>query len=101
VEQQQFDTLLLEKILNEIQEIKLTMVRLELLHSKNTESLEEHVKRTNLLEEDILRTKKYLVKEIAPFKKLLVFFKGSVWAIGVLASLVVFLKQMGYLSKIL
>jgi hypothetical protein len=40
----------LDRILEEVQEIKLTLVRHEMLHQRNTESLEEHMRRTALAE---------------------------------------------------
>lgn len=50
-----------EKVLEELSNIKITLERHEGYHDRNTASLEEHVKRTNLLEAQIEPIKTHVI----------------------------------------
>jgi hypothetical protein len=83
----------LDKIADDIGEINQTLVRHELLHDRNTKSLEEHMARTDALEA-------LLTIEMTPVKAHMSFIRGCIWAITGMGALLFALQQMGILRKI-
>lgn len=66
-----------EKIVEDITEIKVTLARIDVTLEKNTESLVEHVKRTNLIEQ-----------QLRPVEKHVAMVHGALKFIGIVATLV-------------
>lgn len=79
----------LDKIVDDISEIKTTL-------AINTASLETHIKRTEIAEENISK----IQEDIKPIKSHVAFVKGAMWALGVTGGILFALQQMGILSKL-
>lgn len=86
----------LDKILEEVQEIKLTLVRHEMLHQRNTETLEEHMRRTALAEERIERLNVQVDDLLDAKDKSKDFVKGIVWLLGIIGSIILAFISGGY-----
>lgn len=62
----------LDKIANDVQEIKLSLVKMDMTLERNTDSLENHIKRTDLLESKVEVLKEQVtpvLKDIQPVIK--------------------------------
>jgi septation ring formation regulator EzrA len=85
----------IEKVAEDVTDIKVVLSRLEVLHERNTVSLEEHIKRTNALEDMVIQNEQNFSAELKPIQTHISFVKGAMWVIGVLFALVLGLKQLG------
>lgn len=89
----------LNQLVEDVMAVRQTM-------GKNTESLQEHVRRCNAIEALLqdYRDEQITLKlateatetKISEFDKNFAFFKGVTWAIGVTAAALVMLKQLGF-----
>lgn len=79
----------LDKILEEIIEIKVSQAKTEVTLDANTKSLEEHIKRTNILE-----------KKTEELQKLTNKLSGVWYALTVVGVIIVALQSMGILNKL-
>lgn len=79
----------LDKILEEITEIKVSQAKTEITLDANTKSLEEHIKRTNILE-----------KKTEELQKLTNKLSGVWYALTVVGVIIVALQSMGILNKL-
>lgn len=73
----------LDRIIEDITEIKVTLAKHDVFHERNTDSLEHHIKRTDLLEKSHNR------------------FAGAVAAATTIGALIYALHSMGILQKLL
>lgn len=97
----------LDQIISDINEIKVLQAEHAVLHRRNTEDLERHIKRTDLAEERIemltqqdANLKIELLKEIEPIKKHIGVVEAVVKTLFVIGALVVGLNQLGILDKL-
>lgn len=97
----------LDQIISDINEIKVLQAEHAVLHRRNTEDLERHIKRTDLAEERIemltqqdANLKIELLKEIEPIKKHIGIVEAVVKMLFVIGALVVGLNQLGILDKL-
>lgn len=78
------------KIQDDIVDIKITMAR-------NTDALEEHIKRTALAEQNIDK----IMIAIQPIQKHVAFVQGAIWMLGIVGVLLYGLFEMGILNRFL
>lgn len=79
----------LDKILEEITEIKVSQAKTEITLDANTKSLQEHIKRTNILEEKTEELQKLTNK-----------LSGVWYALTIVGVIIVALQSMGILNKL-
>ncbi len=79
--------------------------RMNEILEKLTESVEYHIKRSDNLEELVSLFKQdsdtKLTAELEPIKSHINFIKGTAWALGIVAAVIMGLHQMGILQKLL
>lgn len=90
----------IDKIVEDISEIKLDV-------AKNTISLDEHIRRTNAVEEliqlhqnDVKELKVTIDEDVSMLKKHVAFVKGAIWTLGMAAAIIMGLNELGILSKL-
>lgn len=87
----------LEKILEQLSDIKVVLERHTVLHEKNTDDLAEHIRRTDLLE-----TK--LEEELGPIKSHVTKVDITIKVIGIaaatLGAILMGLHELGILKKL-
>lgn len=86
---------LLQKLVEILLEVKETQSVQAKTLDVNTQSLVEHVARTNALEERQDRFEELVAKEIGIFNRHLAFVKGAVWSVGIVVAALVVGKQLG------
>ena len=98
----------LSNIKENISEIKTILARHEVLHERNTDSIEYHIKRTELaekriemLQENDLSIKEQITVELAPIKAHISVLKGVGLALSILGAIIMGLHQLGVLDKLL
>lgn len=100
------------KIFEGLIEIKVTLARHEALHERNTASLEHHVKRTDLAEDNIRLLQDHdaafreeltskISEELKPIKAHIAFVNGAIWALGIAGAIIIALHQLGIIQKLL
>lgn len=86
----------LDKIDDRQDIVEKTLIRHEMLHERNTLSLEEHIRRTELLE-----TKLDSVElDIEPIKRHVVKVNAVIAVLGVLGAIILGLNELGILKKL-
>lgn len=85
----------IDKILEDMVELKVDMAETKVTLHRNTDSLELHIKRTNILEEKLEKDFEKLQGEIDPIKSHVSFVKGALWLLGALGAIVLGLEQLG------
>lgn len=101
----------IDKILEDLNEIKIVQVRHSILHEKNTEDLERHILRTDLAEDRIEMLTKYdselrqeILNEIMPIKSHVhavnITIKVIVWTITTIGAILLGLNELGILTKL-
>lgn len=101
----------IDKILEDLNEVKVVQARHTVLHEKNTEDLERHILRTNLAEERIemltkadIELKEEILAEINPIKSHVyavnIGIKVVVWTLTAIGAILLGLKQLGILDKL-
>lgn len=65
----------LDKIANDVQEIKLSLVKMDMTLERNTESLVTHVKRTDLLEQKVELVKTEVLPLLPEIKTMVRYWK--------------------------
>lgn len=83
----------LDKIMEDIVEIKIDMAR-------NTDSLELHIKRSDMLESKLDQDYGKLEDKIKPMISFYERSKGALWILVALGSILLGLKELGVLSKL-
>lgn len=102
----------LDQIISDINQIKVVQAEQGVLHRKNSDDLERHIKRTDLAEKRIemltlkdSELKIEVLKEIEPIKSHINLVnglvKGFLVLLGVIGSVILGLDQIGLLSKLL
>lgn len=87
----------IDRILEEITEMKITATKQEANLLRNTENLEAHMARTAQNEEMIEAIK----ADIEPIKKHVVFVKGAIWMLGFVGAVLAGLYKSGIIHKLL
>lgn len=87
----------IDKILEKMTELEINMVKQESNLCRNTDSLEEHMKRTQILESMI----ETLNADIDPIKKHVNFVKGAGWMLGIAGTILIALISTGILKKLI
>ncbi|NDE09874.1 MAG: hypothetical protein EBZ95_04820 [Chitinophagia bacterium] len=101
----------LDKIIEDLNEVKIVQARHTVLHEKNTEDLERHILRTNIAEQRIelltksdVELKEKLIEEIAPIQSHVhavnIGIKVLVWTLTAIGAILLGLKQLGILDKL-
>jgi septation ring formation regulator EzrA len=110
----------IDKIIDDVQELKITAAKQEVNHSATnaileriTASVEYHIKRTDKLEELVNEVRKEatsnntdlkedITKELKPIKTHITFVKGALWSLGILSTLAIALLKVPWvLEKLL
>lgn len=90
----------LDKILEDLTDLKVIQERHSVLHEKNTEDLAEHIRRTAQNEEMI----KSLSDDLAPIKKHVTVVetiaKNTMYVLGIVAAIIMGLEKLGILQKL-
>lgn len=90
----------IDQILEKVNDIEKVLIRHELLHERNTESLETHIKRTNLLEKQLNK----IEDEINPIKTHVAIINSSVKVIltvaSIIGAIILGLNSLGILQKL-
>lgn len=79
----------IDKMVEDISEIKITM-------AQNTASLETHIRRTEIAEEQISTIK----DDIKPIKSHVAFVKGAIWSLGIVGAVILGLHELGIIDKL-
>lgn len=97
----------LSNIREDIGDIKAILARHEVLHERNTESIEYHIKRTELaetriemLQQNDAALKDQISEELAPIKAHINVLKGVGIALTIAGTILLGLKQLGILDKL-
>lgn len=90
----------LDKILESLDKVKDDMSDMKVTMAANTATLEVHVKRTDLAEENINQLRTNITEELKPIKSHIAFVKGAIWALGITGAIILGLGELGILSKI-
>jgi hypothetical protein len=92
----------IDKIVDIIDIVKDDLVEIKVTMAKNTASLDTHIRRTDLAEENIKFTreeigylKSQMVEEFKPVKSHIAFVKGAMWAMGIAGAVVLGLNELG------
>lgn len=83
----------LDKIVEDVNEIKVILAR-------NTSSLELHIKRTDLAEQNLEQLRQEVSDDLKPIKEHINMVKGAMWLLGVLGAALLGLQQLGILNKL-
>ena len=84
----------IDKVQEDVNEIKLILAR-------NTASLEEHMKRTAIAEERIEIVQEQLSTQIEPIKRHVIMVNTGMKVLAALGAILLFLNELGILSKLL
>lgn len=87
----------IDKILEVLNQQSNTLAKHSVLHEKNTEDLEKHIKRTDLLEEEIKFRNRELAKDMEPIKRHVAHIEGAIKLIGILSMVVGFIASISKL----
>lgn len=101
----------IDKILEDLNEVKVVQARHTVLHEKNTEDLEKHILRTNLAEERIemltqadAELKNEILQEISPIKSHVhavnVGIRVLIWTLTAVGAILLGLNELGILGKL-
>lgn len=90
----------MDRLENKIDKMQDALVRIEVTMERNTLSLEEHMRRTNILEGELKAQKEKTEKQLLPLQDQAKLIKWSVRIVSVGAAVLVFLKSMGWLPFI-
>lgn len=101
----------IDKILEDLNEVKIIQARHTVLHEKNSEDLERHILRTDLAETRIemltkadSELKDELMQEITPIKNHIntinVAVKILLWVMATMGAILLGLHQLGILNKL-
>lgn len=101
----------IDKILEDLSEVKIVQAKHTILHEKNTQDLERHILRTDLAEARIemltkadVELKEELLVEISPIKSHVhavdAGIKVLIWTLTAIGAIVLGLKQLGILEKL-
>jgi hypothetical protein len=106
-----------DKILEELNEIKVVLGRHQVLHEKNSESLDYHIKRTDnaekyikevyeevhvieeKLENKISKLSSEFHKEKNSGVNRRAFYKGAAWIIGIIFAIIIAILQTGIFRR--
>lgn len=83
----------LDKIVEDVNEIKVILAR-------NTSSLELHMKRTDLAEQNLEQLRQEVSEDLKPIKEHISMIKGAMWLLGMLGAMLLGLQQLGILNKL-
>lgn len=91
----------IDKLLENMTEIKVTLAKHEILHEKTTVILENHIEkedeilqRIKELEQVDLLMHREFQKEIEPFKQKMAMLKGAIWVISIASGILYGLYQI-------
>lgn len=91
----------LDKILDNMTDIKVSLAKHEVLHEQTKEALNQHVIREEQILskiEDLEKVDQLLYKdfhkEIEPFKRKIAMFRGAIWILGVASGILYGLYQV-------
>lgn len=97
----------LDQIIADINEIKVVQAQHGVLHLRNTEDLERHIKRTDLAEKRIemlaeqdAKMKAELLKEIEPIKQHVGIVDAVIKTFFIVGAIILGLHELGILSKL-
>ena len=101
----------LNKVLEDLTDIKIILTRHEIFHEANTKNLETHIKRTNLAEQRIemlheadLELKENIESKLEPIKRHVDMVNITVKVLGItltaLGAIIMGLYSMGILQKL-
>lgn len=97
----------INKLESKIDRINDDTTELKVIMARNTNSLEDHMRRTTANEEFIQivraeaeRNKVEIIQDIEPIKSHVAFMKGAAWSLGIAGSIIFALEKMGILAKL-